>query len=137
MSADLERLRDGSQSLPFYSATSTASETHFYGYQFDEPQEFSHLGYTIGFPREEWGWLINPSVEVQDASGGWAAVQGISVLPTPPDGTSKYLQPGLVSYGISFPTVTTKAIRLVAESGGHAVDQPPTFGTTLTELSVH
>jgi len=92
---------------------------------------------SIGFPREEWGWLREVGVEFRDESGDWKPVTGLEISPDLPDGTTKYLQPGLVSYLMQFEPVATDAIRLIGMSGGDPVDAPPTFGSTLTELSVH
>jgi len=57
--------------------------------------------------------------------------------PDMPAGTTKYLQPGLVTYLASFDPVRTTALRLIGWAGGHPVDAPPEYGTTLTELTIH
>lgn len=136
--AELELLRDRDLRAPvFYSEPTSQSERHHYGYAWDEPQTVSALTYTVGFPREEWGWFREARVEILLDDGSWEAASGQISLPEPPDGSSKYLQPGFVTYAVTFDPVVTRGVRLAGWSGGHAVDGPPLFGTTLVELSVH
>lgn len=136
--AALELLRDGDVRTPvWYSAPAAAPEAHFYGYAWRSPVTVSALTYTVGFPREEWGWFRDARVEIQLPDGSWKAAAGQVSFPEPPDGRSKYLQPGFVTYAVTFDPVETRGVRLAGWSGGHAVDGPPQFGTTLVELSVH
>jgi len=135
---DLELLRDGSRSAPaFYSETSSVPIRQWYGYEWDQPVVLSALTFTVGFPREEWGWFREPVAEYRSPSGDWMEVPGLEFTPNMPSGTSKYLQPGLVTYLVTFESVNTTAIRLVGWAGGHPVDAPPEYGTTLTELTAH
>ena len=137
-SKDLEMLRDGSRSAPaFYSETSPTPVRHWYGYEWEELEDLRALTFTVGFPREEWGWFREPVVEYRSPSGAWMEVSDLEFTPDMPSGTSKYLQPGLVTYLASFQRVNTTAIRLAGWAGGHPVDAPPTYGTTLTELTAH
>ncbi len=133
----LELLRDGELDGPFYSETTTQPIEHFYGYTWDDVVSATNVTFTVGFPREEWGWFKDPRIEYRDVDGNWQPVPSLIISPEPPSGTSKYLQPGLVTYLVTFDQVETTAIRLIGLSGGHPVDAPPTYGTTLTELSVH
>ena len=135
---DLEMLRDGSRSAPaFYSETSPTPIRHWYGYEWESLVVLSAVTFTVGFPREEWGWFREPMIEYQSPSGAWLEVSGLEFTPDMPSGTSKYLQPGLVTYLASFDPVSTTAIRLAGWAGGHPVDAPTEYGTTLTELTAH
>ena len=136
--ADLESLRDDDlRRDPIYSSTSSTPKRHFYGFVWEDVRQLEAVTWTIGFPREEWGWFTDPSVEVRDGSGDWIPVSGLEITPDYPAGTSKYLQPGLVTFAATFDAIQTQGVRLIGWSGGHAVDGPPTFGTTLVELPAH
>ena len=135
---DLSVLRDGSRLAPaFYSSTADAPAKHWYGYEWEEPVDVSAVTFTVGFPREEWGWFLDPVFEYRTTAGQWTAVSGLQLSPDMPAGTTKYLQPGLVTYLASFDPVRTTALRLIGWAGGHPVDAPPEYGTTLTELTIH
>ncbi|MEM6782404.1 MAG: ADP-ribosylglycohydrolase family protein [Bacteroidota bacterium] len=135
---DLERLRDGKLKHPaFYSATHDAPVEHWYGFEWADAIPVGRLGLHVGFPREEWGWLQNPTVEIRAPDGTWVAVTDLAIDPPFPPGVSKYLQPGMVAYDLRFDPVETTAVRVVGTAGGHPVDGPPTFGSSIAELSVH
>jgi len=134
----LERLRDGEQKAgPFYSDTADSPERHWYGYEWESAVSASNLTFTAAFPREEWGWFKDPVVEVLGATGAWIPATNLSWSPEFPSGESKYLQPGFVTYLASFDTVETQGVRIIGWSGGDPVDAPPTYGTAVTEVTVH
>jgi hypothetical protein len=134
----LEVVRDGSVREPvFYSVTRDRPHRQGYGYEWEDPVEVGRVGLYIGFPKEEWGWFISPGVEYRDESGSWERVADLIVEPPFPDGESKYLQPGFVSYDLRFEPVRTAAIRVLGLAGGDPVDGPPTYGTAVSELTVH
>jgi len=136
--ADLEGIRDGNKvDEPFYSQTSSTPERHWYGYAWDEAVTVSSVTFSAAFPREEWGWFRSPVVEYQSLDGSWQAVHELVWSPSFPGGETKYLQPGFVTYLARFGPIDTRAIRIIGWSGGDPVDGPPTYGTALTELSVH
>ena len=137
-SAELERLRDGRRKHPaFYSDTRPSPFRQHYGYEWTAPLAISRLGLHVGFPREEWGWLRDVTVEFRDPEGRWRPVTDLRITPPLPAGDSKYLQPGMVGYDLRFAPERTDAIRIVGTAGGHPVDQPPTYGSSVAELTVH
>jgi hypothetical protein len=136
--AAVATIRDGSLTEPvFYSSTRSTPHRQWYGYEWAEEVDVSRVGMHVGFPQEEWGWLVNPAIEFRDSSGEWALVAESSIDPPFPKGESKYLQPGFVGYDFRFQTVRTNAIRLVGDAGGDPVDAPPTYGSAVSELTVH
>lgn len=137
-SVNLEFLRDGITRDPaFYSQTQDAPFEQWYGYQWDNPVSISKIGLHVGFPNEEWGWLKAPHVEFRTEDGDWVEANRLSIDPPFPAGDSKYLQPGFVAYDFSFDQVITTAVRIVGTAGGHPVDAPPTYGSIVSELTVH
>ncbi len=131
-------IRDGNIREPvFYSSTRGQPHRQWYGYEWSEPTDIGRIGLYIGLPNEEWGWIVKPGVEYRDESGAWKRVTDLTVEPPFPEGRSKYLQPGFVSYDLRFERVRTAAIRIVGQAGGDPVDGPPTYGTTMSELTVH
>lgn len=136
--SNLDVIRDGALvAQPFYSETSSAPERHWYGYVWNEAVRASAVALTIAFPREEWGWFRNPVIEFQALDGSWQLVDGMTWSPSFPEGETKYLQPGFVTYLATFEEVESVAIRVIGWSGGDPVDAAPTYGTAITELSVH
>ncbi len=134
----LELLRDDEKKEPaFYSETMDHPFRQWYGYVWTEPVSISRLGLYVGFPREEWGWLKDPHVEFLNDAGMWERVDDLVISPQFPSGNSKYLQPGMVGYDFRFSRVTTAAIRITGTAGGHPVDAPPTYGSAVSELTVH
>lgn len=136
--ADLEVIRDGQRTIgPFYSQTSSATERHWYGFSWDESIRASAVTFTAAFPREEWGWFREPVIEYLAEDGSWRVAEGLTWSPSFPGGETKYLQPGFVTYLATFESVETHGIRIIGWSGGDPVDGPPTFGTAISELTVH
>ncbi len=104
----LDAIRDGSLTEPvFYSSTRSTPHRQWYGYEWADEVEVSRVGVHVGFPQEEWGWLVNPAIEFRDSSGEWASVSELSIDPPFAKGESKYLQPGFVGYDFRFQTVRT------------------------------
>ncbi|NNE46307.1 MAG: ADP-ribosylglycohydrolase family protein [Rhodothermales bacterium] len=134
----LNAIRDGSLTEPvFYSSTRSTPHRQWYGYEWADEVVVSRVGVHMGFPQEEWGWLVNPAIEFRDSTGGWTPVLELSIDPSFPKGETKYLQPGFVGYDFRFQTVRTNAIRLVGVAGGDPVDAPPMYGSAISELTVH
>ncbi len=136
--SELEVIRDGRlKDGPSYSGTSGTPERHWYGYEWDQPVRASKVTFSAAFPREEWGWFVDPVIEYQDVEGSWRTAQSLAWSPSFPEGNTKYLQPGFVTYVASFESIEARRIRLAGWSGGDPVDGPPTYGTAITELTVH
>ncbi len=134
----LDVIRDRRLTEPvFYSSTREEPHRQWYGYEWPEAVEATRLGLYVGFPREEWGWLVNPIVEYADSAGVWQRVRDVVIEPPFPEGRSKYLQPGFVAYDVRFAPVITTAIRIAGTAGGDPVDGAPIYGTAVSELTVH
>jgi hypothetical protein len=137
-SPNLERISDGQLKDPaFYSETQSEPFEQWYGFEWEAPQQISRLGYHVGYPREEWGWLKHIRVEYRAEDDTWTEAGELAIMPPLPAGDSKYLQPGLVGYDLRFNSVSTRAVRIVGMAGGHPVDSPPIFGSAVSELTAH
>jgi hypothetical protein len=73
--------------------------------------------YNNGAPQEFGGWFTSFSVEYLE-DDTWKTVENFRMTPAMNLDNTQWLKPAFMDYTITFPTVTTKGIRISGLSGG-------------------
>jgi hypothetical protein len=143
---NVEVINDGKLSgegSVFYSlaAKTKIPKVDYYGYGWKTPQKISMLALHTGCLEEFGGWFTSLNVQYLNEAGKWVPVEKISINPALPETDIVFFQPHFVEYVISFPTVETKAIRIIGdakiESHWNKYTKQVSGFTSVTELSVH
>ncbi len=127
----------------FYSlaAKTKIPKIDYYGYGWKTPQKISMLALHTGCLEEFGGWFTSLNVQYMNEAGKWVSVEKISISPALPATDIVFFQPHFVEYVISFPTVETKAIRIIGDAKieGHWNKYTKNVSgfTSVTELSVY
>ena len=127
----------------FYSlaAKTKIPKIDYYGYGWKTPQKISMLALHTGCLEEFGGWFTSLNVQYLNKAGQWVPVEKASFAPALPATDIVFFQPHFVEYVISFPTVETKAIRIIGDAKieGHWNKYTKNVSgfTSVTELSVY
>lgn len=133
---------DGPGSV-FYSlaAKSKLPKVDYYGYSWKTPQQISMLALHTGCLEEFGGWFTSLEVQYLNNEGKWVPVCGSQIDPPLPATDIVFYQPHFVEYVISFPTVTTTAIRVIGDAKvqdhWNKYTKNVSGFTSVTELSVY
>ena len=133
---------NGSGSV-FYSleTKSNSPKIDYYGYGWKTPQEISMMALQTGCMEEFGGWFTSLNVQYQNEAGKWIPVEKISITPALPETDIVFFQPHFAEYVISFPTVVTRAIRIIGDTKiqdhWHKYTKHVSGFTSVTELSVY
>ncbi len=143
---NVDVINDGILSGPgsvFYSlaAKTKIPKVDYFGYGWDAPQKISMLAFHTGCLEEFGGWLTSLNVQYLDEKGKWQPVIQTLIDPPLPETDIVFYQPHFVEYTISFPTIETKAIRIIGDTKieGHWNKYTKNVSgfTSITELSVY
>jgi len=143
---NVEVINDGILDGPgsvFYSlaAKTKIPKVDYFGYGWDAPQKISMLAFHTGCLEEFGGWLTSLNVQYLDEKGKWQPVTQTLIDPPLPATDIVFYQPHFVEYTISFPTIETKAIRIIGDTKieGHWNKYTKNVSgfTSITELSVY
>ena len=143
---NVEVINDGILGGPgsvFYSiaAKTKIPKVDYFGFGWDEPQKISMLAFHTGGMEEFGGWLTSLNVQYLDEKGKWQPVAKTTIDPPMPETDVVFFQPHFVEYVITFPTVETKAIRIIGDTKieGHWNKYTKNVSgfTSITELSVY
>jgi len=143
---NVEVINDGILDGPgsvFYSlaAKTKIPKVDYFGYGWDAPQKISMLAFNTGCLEEFGGWLTSLNVQYLDEKGKWQSVTQTLIEPPLPATDIVFYQPHFVEYTISFPTIETKAIRIIGDTKieGHWNKYTKNVSgfTSITELSVY
>jgi len=143
---NVEVINDGILDGPgsvFYSlaAKTKIPKVDYFGYGWDAPQKISMLAFNTGCLEEFGGWLTSLNVQYLDEKGKWQPVTQTLIDPPLPATDIVFYQPHFVEYAISFPTIQTKAIRIIGDTKieGHWNKYTKNVSgfTSITELSVY
>lgn len=143
---DISVINDGILIGPgsvFYSLAAKAKipKVDYYGYGWDEPQKISMLALHLGGMEEFGGWFTSLNVQYLDQDGKWQPVTPIKMEPDMPFSDPVFYQPHFVEYIITFPTVETKAIRVIGDTKiqdhWNRYTKNVSGFTSVTELSVY
>jgi len=143
---NVEVINDGILDGPgsvFYSlaAKTKIPKVDYFGYGWDAPQKISMLAFHAGCLEEFGGWLTSLNVQYLDEKGKWQPVTQTLIDPPLPATDIVFYQPHFVEYVISFPTIQTKAIRIIGDTKieGHWNKYTKNVSgfTSITELSVY
>ncbi len=117
--AALEALRDG-KSVDGQDVATPPGETRLesFGYRWAQPVQIAGIVVTTGRMTENGGWMTSLSAEYRDARGDWAAIPHVAISPEPVLSNDKQLRPHYARYAISFPPLSTSAVRIKALNGG-------------------
>jgi hypothetical protein len=133
---------DGPGSV-FYSLAAKARipKVDYYGYGWNKPKKISMLALHTGCLEEFGGWFTSLNVQYMDTTGQWKPVGTISIDPPLPATDVVFYQPHFVEYVISFPTIETKAIRVIGDAKiqdhWNKYTKNVSGFTSVTELSVY
>jgi hypothetical protein len=102
----------------FYSlaAKSNIPKIDYYGYGWKTPQKISLMALNTGCLEEFGGWFTSLNVQFLNEAGKWTPVEKITITPGLPATDNVFVQPHFAEYVISFPTVETKAIRIIGDT---------------------
>jgi hypothetical protein len=143
---NVDVINDGVLSGPgsvFYSlaAKTKIPKIDYFGYGWDVPQKISMLAFHTGCLEEFGGWLTSLNVQYLDEKGKWQPVIQTLIDPPLPETDIVFYQPHFVEYTISFPTIETRAIRIIGDTKieGHWNKYTKNVSgfTSITELSVY
>jgi len=143
---NVEAINDGKTAgagSVFYSlaAKTKIPKIDYYGYGWQTPQKISMLALHTGCLEEFGGWFTSLNVQYMNESGKWVPVEKISISPAFPETDIVFYQPHFVEYVISFPTVETKAIRIIGDAKievhWNKYTKNVSGFTSVTELSVY
>jgi len=143
---NVEVINDGILDGPgsvFYSlaAKTKIPKVDYFGYGWDATQKISMLAFHTGCLEEFGGWLTSLNVQYLDEKGKWQPVTQTLIDPPLPATDIVFYQPHFVEYTISFPTIETKAIRIIGDTKieGHWNKYTKNVSgfTSITELSVY
>lgn len=139
----LERLRDGlgmdGEVYVSYSTDNLPKEDS-YGYAWEAPQDIGIIRYRAGRTQEWGGWFTSLRAEYLSENDQWLPVGSQVTSPTVHEADSRYVQPSYVVYTLTFEPVTTRAIRVIGEAGGHTgrgPDDQPRYFTSVSEMGVY
>jgi len=138
---NIELIRDEQITKTYYSTKKdSAQETDFYGYMWKNPISISAIRYNNGIANEFSGWFTTFDVEYLK-DNKWQKINDIHVSPKMNFDNSQWLKSEFMNYDITFPTITTKGIRIVGLAGGIPKDANNAhlgiqFYTSISELSV-
>jgi len=127
----------------FYSLAAKAKipKVDYYGYGWDNPQKISRVALHTGCLEEFGGWFTSLNVQYMDQKGKWVPVEKLSITPALPESDVVFYQPHFVEYVIDFPTIETKAIRIIGDAKiqdhWHKYTKQVSGFTSITELSVY
>ena len=133
---------EGSGSV-FYSLAAKAKipKVDYYGYAWNTPQKISMVALHAGCLEEFGGWFTSLNVQYMNDAGKWTPVEKISINPPLPATDIVYYQPHFAEFVISFPTVETKAIRIIGDARiqdhWNKYTKNVSGFTSITELSVY
>jgi len=143
---NVDVINDGITSGPGSVYYSIAGKTNipkvdYYGYNWNTSQKISMMALHTGCLEEFGGWFTSLNVQYLDEAGKWTPVEKISVNPPLPATDIVYYQPHFAEFVISFPTVDTKAIRVIGDAKiqDHWTKYTKYVSgfTSITELSVY
>jgi len=135
--------KTGGEGSVFYSLAAKAKipKVDYYGFGWKTPQKISMMALHTGCLEEFGGWFTSLNVQYLNDAGKWTPVEKISITPALPETDIVFFQPHFVEYVISFPTVETKAIRIIGdakiEGHWHKYTKNVSGFTSVTELSVY
>jgi hypothetical protein len=127
----------------FYSLAikSNSPKVDYYGYGWKNSQKISMMALQTGCMEEFGGWFTSLNVQYQNEAGKWIPVEKISITPALPETDIVFFQPHFAEYVISFPTVETRAIRIIGDTKiqdhWHKYTKHVSGFTSVTELSVY
>ena len=127
----------------FYSLAAKADipKVDYYGYAWNNPQKISMVALNAGCLEEFGGWFTSLNVQYLNDAGKWTPVEKISINPPLPATDIVYYQPHFAEFVISFPTVETKAIRIIGDAKiqdhWNKYTKHVSGFTSITELSVY
>jgi ADP-ribosylglycohydrolase len=127
----------------FYSlaAKTKLPKVDYYGYGWKTPQKISMMALHTGCLEEFGGWFTSLNVQYQNEAGKWTPVEKITITPALPATDIVFFQPHFVEYVISFPTIETKAIRIIGDTKiqdhWNKYTKHVSGFTSVTELSVY
>lgn len=140
---EVEAIRDGNvngEGSTYYSIDGTHTpKEDYYGYEWREPVEISSIVFYTGAMEEVAGWFVDIAVEYQDETGDWKRVKQVDTSPSLAEGNMPYNKPHFMTYTFDFPTIITKAIRVIGHAGGgtHWYSEKPAYFTSIAELEVY
>ena len=130
---NLEILRDGiTYGGKDISTPQSETKLENFGYKWAKPISASNIIITMGKMGEYGGWFTSLGAEYLNSKNEWVAIPKISITPEPQLWNNKHLQPHYTQYRITFPTITTKGIRINGLNGG---EENKRF-ITLSELEI-
>ena len=141
----VEVIRDGVLSgagAAFYSLgeKSKAPKQDFFGYRWDKPVCTDMVALHYGPLEEFGGWYSDFHVEYLGADGSWKALES-EISPALPKSDIVFIQPHNGEYLLSFPAVTTTAIRIIGDDmvqdHWHKYTKNVTSFISITELQVY
>ena len=127
----------------FYSlaAKTNIPKVDYYGYGWKVPQKISMVALHTGCLEEFGGWFTSLNIQYMNEAGKWSPVEDISITPPLPSTDIVFFQPHFVEYVISFPTVETRAIRIIGDTKiqdhWHKFTKQVSGFSSVTELSVY
>lgn len=146
----LNTLRDGKQGLnaegvPQGSTLYTPLNeglpaVEYVGYRWRSMQTIAQLRYNPGYIQEDYGWAATLEVQYLDEADRWRKVQRLEVQPPLTYAHDKYSKGKYISHSITFKSIQTRAIRLIATSGGVDPDdqlRPRVYSLSVNELEVY
>ncbi len=127
----------------FYSlaAKSNIPKVDYYGYGWKTRQKISSIALHTGCLEEFGGWFTSLNVQYQSETGKWIPIEKINISPSLPENDIVFFQPHFVEYMISFPSVETKAIRIIGDTKiqdhWHKYTKQVSGFSSVTELCVY